>query len=75
MTITLFHFAGINAKKTPLANLGKDFNVHNLWANSNLSSKPLGIIGGALPLNCTNAGEVTHVLLSSCFVGIFTSVS
>lgn len=53
------YLPGINAKKTPLANLGKDFNVHNLWANSNLSSKPLGIIGGALPLNCTNAVYAT----------------
>ncbi|XP_072107220.1 serine/threonine-protein kinase ICK-like isoform X1 [Mobula birostris] len=48
------YLPGINAKKTPLANIGKDFNVHNLWANSNLSNKPLGVAGGALPLSCTN---------------------
>ncbi|XP_078398038.1 serine/threonine-protein kinase ICK-like isoform X1 [Cetorhinus maximus] len=49
------YLPGINAKSTPLANAGKDFSAHSPWANSNLSSKPLGVVGGTLPISCTNA--------------------
>ncbi|XP_020369348.2 serine/threonine-protein kinase ICK isoform X2 [Rhincodon typus] len=45
------YLPGINAKSTPLANAGKDFNTRSPWANSNLSSKPLGVVGGALPVS------------------------
>ncbi|XP_051880150.1 serine/threonine-protein kinase ICK-like isoform X2 [Pristis pectinata] len=65
------YLPGINAKKTPLANMGKDFNVHNLWANSNLSNKPLGVVGGALPLSCTNTVYATGTDVS----GGYTSTS
>ncbi|XP_067877503.1 serine/threonine-protein kinase ICK-like isoform X2 [Heterodontus francisci] len=53
------YLPGINAKNTPLANAGKDFSAHSPWANSNLSSKPLGVVGGALPISCTNAVYAT----------------
>ncbi|XP_078069382.1 serine/threonine-protein kinase MAK isoform X2 [Mustelus asterias] len=51
------YLPGINAKSTPLANASKDFSAHSPWANSNLSSKPLGVVGGTLPISCTNAGQ------------------
>ncbi|XP_067840106.1 serine/threonine-protein kinase ICK-like isoform X2 [Heptranchias perlo] len=53
------YLPGINAKNIPLANTGKDFSAHRPWANSNLSSKPLGVVGGALPISRTNAVYAT----------------
>ncbi|XP_072416549.1 serine/threonine-protein kinase ICK-like isoform X1 [Chiloscyllium punctatum] len=45
------YLPGINAKSTPLANADKDFNARSPWANSNLSSKPSGVVGGTLPIS------------------------
>ncbi|XP_060708917.1 serine/threonine-protein kinase ICK-like isoform X2 [Hemiscyllium ocellatum] len=45
------YLPGINAKGTPIANAGKDFNARSPWANSNLSNKLSGVVGGTLPIS------------------------
>ncbi|XP_072354689.1 serine/threonine-protein kinase MAK [Scyliorhinus torazame] len=65
------YLPGLNAKSTPLANAGKDFSAHSTWANSNLSSKPLGVVGGPLPMSCTNAVYTTGTDVSGGYTPSF----